>query len=429
MSSPAAVRPTRVRHIILWLTVLLYMVTYFDRVLISTAMPEIQKEFGFSTVTVGWIFAAFQISYALFQIPGGWMGDYIGPRKMLTLIVMWWSAFTAFTAMSWSVTSMVICRFLFGVGEAGAFPNATRSLSRWMLPTERGWAQGVTHAGARLGAAITPVMVAYLIYHFGWRMPFFAFAVVGVLWAGVWYFYYRDNPVEHQSANDAERKLIHDALGSAPTRRTVPWAAILSSPQMWVLASTYFCYGYAINMFLAWFPKYLEAARGMTLTQMGVFASLPLAAGVIGDICGGWFSDEIIKKTGRIKFARKAVACAGYFIAAVACPIAVMEPDPYVSAALFCVSVFALELVVGNAWAVSLDVGGNFAGSVSSVMNTLGNIGGTVMAVATGYIVASYGWNMTFFVVAGLSLVGGILFLFVDASRQIYTEPKVTAVD
>src|SRR5690349_12366356 len=139
MSSPA-VRPTSVRHIILWLTVLLYMVTYFDRVMISTAMPEIQKEFGFSTVTVGWIFAAFQISYALFQIPGGWLGDYIGPRKMLTYIVLWWSAFTAFTAMAWSLSSMVVCRFLFGMGEAGAFPNATRSLSRWMLPAERGWA-------------------------------------------------------------------------------------------------------------------------------------------------------------------------------------------------------------------------------------------------------------------------------------------------
>ena len=324
---------------------------------------------------------------------------------------------------------MVVCRFLFGMGEAGAFPNATRSLSRWMLPSERGWAQGVTHAGARLGAAITPVMVAYLIYHFGWRMPFFVFAVVGLVWAGVWYFYYRDSPVEHAGTNEAERKIIHDALGSAPKRKQVPWGAILSSPQMWILSATYFCYGYALNMFLAWFPKYLDAARGMSLTQMGIFASLPLAAGVIGDICGGWFSDEIIKRTGRIKFARKVVAVSGFFIAAIVCPIAVLEPDPYISAALFCLAVFGLELVVGNAWAVSLDVGGNFAGSVSSVMNTLGNIGGTIMAAATGYIVASYGWNMSFYVVAALAAIGGFLFLFVDASRQIYVEPKITAVD
>ncbi len=421
-------RPTRVRHTILWLTVLLYMVTYFDRVLISTAMPSIQKEFGFSIQTVGLILAAFQLSYSLFQIPGGWLGDYFGPRKMLTAIVFWWSAFTAFTAMSWSVSSMVVCRFLFGMGEAGAFPNATRSLSRWMLPSERGWAQGVTHAGARLGAAITPVMVAYLIYHFGWRMPFFVFAVVGLAWAGVWYFYYRDNPNEHASANDEERQMIHAALGAPPTRRAIPWRAILSSPQMWALSATYFCYGYSLNMFLAWFPKYLDAARGMSLTQMGVFASLPLAAGVLGDIAGGWFSDEIIKKTGRIKFARKVVAVTGFFIAAIVCPIAVLEPNPYISIALFGLAVFSLELVVGNAWAVALDIGGNFAGSVSSVMNTLGNIGGTIMAAATGYIVASYGWNMSFYVVAALAAIGGILFLFVDASRQIYVEPPAAPV-
>jgi MFS transporter, ACS family, glucarate transporter len=427
MSSIAA-RPTRVRHIILWLTVLLYMVTYFDRVLIATAMPTIQKEFGFGIETVGLILGAFQLSYALFQVPGGWMGDLIGPRRMLTAIVLWWSAFTAFTAMAWSVNSMIVMRFLFGMGEAGAFPNATRSLSRWMLPAERGWAQGVTHAGARLGAALTPVMVAFMIWHFGWRFPFYFFGVVGVVWAGVWYWYYRDTPSEHKGANEAERELIQNALGAAPKRKGIPWGIILSSPQMWALSATYFCYGYAIQMFLTWFPKYLEAARGMTLTQMGIFASLPLAAGVLGDLAGGWFSDEIIKKTGRIKFARKVVAVTGFFIAAIVCPFAVMEPDPYISAALFCIAVFALELVVGNAWAVSLDVGGNYAGSVSSVMNTLGNIGGFIMATATGFIVASYGWNMAFYVVAGLSLVGGLLFLFVDASKQIYTEPPTTPV-
>jgi sugar phosphate permease len=421
--SAIAARPTRVRHIVLWLTVLLYMVTYFDRVMISTAMPSIQKEFAFDDVTVGWILGAFQLSYFLFQIPGGWLGDRIGPRKMLTYIVLWWSAFTALTAMMWSASSMIVCRFLFGMGEASAFPNATRSLSRWMLPSERGWAQGVTHAGARLGGAITPVMVAFLILHFTWHAPFIIFALVGIVWAGVWYWYYRDNPSEHASVNEAERKMIHDALGAPPKRKIIPWGSILRSPQMWTLSATYFCYGYALNMFLTWFPKYLDASRGMSLTQMGIFASLPLAAGVIGDIAGGWFSDEIIKRTGRVKFARKVVAVTGFLIAAVCCPFATLESDPYISTALFCASVFGLELVVGNAWAVSLDVGGNYAGTVSSVMNTLGNMGSFIMAVATGYIVRDFGWNPAFYVVAALSLVGAILFLFVDASRQIHKEP------
>ena len=156
-ASPPRARPTRTRHVVLWLTVAVYMITYMDRVAISAAVPSIEKEFGFSTVTIGWILAAFQLSYALFQIPGGWLGDRFGPRRALAGVVVWWSAFTAATAFTWSAASMIVCRFLFGMGEAGAFPIATRSLSRWMLPSERGWAQGVTHAGSRLGGALTPL--------------------------------------------------------------------------------------------------------------------------------------------------------------------------------------------------------------------------------------------------------------------------------
>src|SRR6266516_1984683 len=152
-------RATRVRHIVLGLTVAAYMITYMDRVVISTAVPVIQKEFGFSLITMSYIIASFRWGYALFQIPGGWLGDRIGPRRALALIVTWWSLFTSATALTWSALSMAVCRFLFGVGEAGAFPIATRSLSRWMLPDERGWAQGVTHAGSRLAAALTPPLV------------------------------------------------------------------------------------------------------------------------------------------------------------------------------------------------------------------------------------------------------------------------------
>ena len=173
MTTVSGQRPTRIRHIVLWLTVILYGITYMDRVVMSAAVPSIQKEFGFSTITMGWILASFQFAYAIFNIPSGWMGDRIGPRRALTLVVVWWSAFTALTAASFNATSMIICRFLFGVGEAGAFPIATRSLSHWMLPAERGWAQGVTHAGSRLGGALTPALVAAIILAWGWRQFFF----------------------------------------------------------------------------------------------------------------------------------------------------------------------------------------------------------------------------------------------------------------
>jgi MFS family permease len=207
-------RPTRVRHIVLWLTVAAYLITYMDRVVISSAAPLIREEFGFDLVTMGWILASFRWGYALFQIPGGWFGDRYGPRKALTAIVTVWSIFTASTALAWNAVSMATFRFLFGIGEAGAFPTATRSLSRWMLPTERGFAQGVTHAGSRLGAAVTPPIVVALMVAFGWRAPFFVFGSMGLVWAAVWYVYYRNTPDEHRSVNQAERVQIRASICS-----------------------------------------------------------------------------------------------------------------------------------------------------------------------------------------------------------------------
>src|SRR5438067_13397178 len=178
-----SVQPTRVRHVILAITVAVYMITYMDRVIISTALPVMRQELGFSLITAGWIVGSFRWAYALFQIPGGWLGDRIGPRRALALIVTWWSVFTSATALAWSAASIIALRFLFGAGEAGAFPIATRSLSRWMLPSERGFAQGITHAGSRLGAAMTPVLVVYIMQRFGWRYVFVTFGLLGIVWA------------------------------------------------------------------------------------------------------------------------------------------------------------------------------------------------------------------------------------------------------
>src|SRR5581483_1139880 len=319
----AAAAATRVRYIVLLLTVAAYMITYLDRVLLSAAVPSIQKEFGFSLITMGWVLGAYQIAYAVFQIPGGWLGDRLGARWALAGVVVWWSAFTASTAFTWSAPSMALCLFLFGMGEAGAFPIATRSLSRWMLPAERGFAQGATHAGSRLGGALTPVIAVALIAHFGWRMPFFAFALVGILWAAVWFVFYRDTPGEHPGTNQAERQLLAEALGTAPGRSaSVPWRQILPQPQIWLLSAMYCCYGYDIGIFLTWFPKYLQASRGLDLQHMGLYASMPLLAGFAGDLCGGTFSDFLVRRSGNLKLARRAVATSGFVLTASAIPLA-----------------------------------------------------------------------------------------------------------
>ena len=315
---------------------------------------------------------------------------------------------------------MIVIQVFFGLGEAGAFPIATRSLSRWMRPTERGFAQGITHAGSRLGGAITPPIVALAIVpFFGWRAAFYAFGVLGVVWSAVWFYYYRDTPEEHSGVNEAERELISGGIKRKSTGK-VPWRQILSHGNLWVLSVMYFFYNYNLNVYQDWFPTYLRQSRGMTLAQMGIYASLPLMAGVIGDLAGGWFSDMVLRRTGNVNRARRWVAIAGFLLSAAATVPAVLAHDPKISVACYCVAFFGLEWTVGISWAVTLDIGGDYAGSVSAVMNMLGNIGGAVAATVVTYTAARYGWNVPFLMTAGLCIIAAVLCLKIDASRKVF---------
>lgn len=419
-------RPTRVRHAVLWLTVAAYMITYMDRVVISSAAPEIRSEFGFSVVTMGWILLSFRLGYSLFQIPGGWLGDRLGPRRALALIVCWWSVFTCATAFAWNAMSMAVTRFLFGAGEAGAFPIATRSLSRWMLPSERGYAQGITHAGSRLGAGVTPLLVVWLITNYGWRAAFLIFGVVGLFWAALWFYWYRDTPAEHRSVNEAELTLIHSAIGKrSSTTTSVPWRAILHSRTVLCLSAMYFCYGYCLAVYLDWFPTYLKDGRGFNLKEMGLYASLPLLAGAIGNLVGGVVSDHWLHKTGDLRRSRAFVGFAGFAIAALAIVPAALTASPMASVWYNCLAVFGIEVTVGVSWAVPLDIGGDYAGSVSAVMNTFGNLGGTISPVILGYLVQYVGWKEPFLIASSLCVIGAILYLRIDASRRVaFVESK-----
>lgn len=408
------------RYVVLGLVVAAYMITYMDRVNLASAVPVIQRDLGFSMITIGWIFAAFRWGYALFQIPGGWMGDRIGGRRALTVVVLWWSIFTSLTAFAWSAVSMGVCRFLFGMGEAGAFPIATRSLSSWLLPTERGFAQGLTHAASRIGAALTPPIVVLLMLRFGWRAPFFLFGLIGVAWAAAWYWYYRDTPAQHPSVNTRERSLLEDSIGPRSGRAvSVPWRRILGSPSLWSLSLMYFCYGYSIDIYLDWFPKYLNAYRGFNLTQMGFYASLPLLAGAAGDLLGGTVSDRMAKRFCNLTFARRTVAFSGFVLASLSIIPATLTRHAAASVWYSCVAVFGLEVTVGVAWAIPLDIGGEYAGSVASVMNTFGNLGSAVSPVLLAYLVGIYGWSIPFLVCSVLCAVGALLSLTIDAEERV----------
>jgi MFS transporter, ACS family, glucarate transporter len=419
-------RPTRVRHVVLGLTIAAYAITYMDRVVISSAVPAIQKEFGFSLITMGWILSSFQWAYALFQIPGGWLGDRLGPRRALTIIVSWWSIFTSATIFSWNAASMAVLRFLFGMGEAGAFPTATRSLSRWMLPVERGFAQGATHAGSRLGGAVTPAIASVIIFYCGWRAAFVSFGMLGFIWSAVWFWYYRDTPGEHPSVNSAERELICSSL--ANTRREeyvrAPWRQIIANHQLWILLAMYFCYAYNLGIYLVWFPKYLNDHLGFSLREMGFYASLPLLAGTIGDVLGGWMSDVYAKRSGDLKAARRVVGSTGFAVSAVFMVLACLTSHPISSVLYSCLAMFALELTVGVSWAIPLDIGGDYAGSVAAVMNTSGNLGGATGSALSAYLVMLYGWNGPFLVMSILSVIAALLYLRIDASCPIFARPK-----
>jgi len=425
-------RPSGIRHRVLWLAVVAYMITYMDRVCIGHAAPAIRQEYGFDVVTMGWIFSAFNWSYALFQIPGGWLGDRFGPRRVLTIIVLWWSVFTAATALAWGKWSMAAFRFLFGLGEAGAFPTATRALSHWLPASERGFAQGITHSGARLGAALTPPVVVFLMTALGWRSVFYIFGVVGAVWAAAWYLFYRDRPEQHAGVNRAELALIHQQAVSeaaAPTPsgegRRVPWKQILGSFNLWLICVMYFCYAYSIWIYLTWFPTYLLEARHFTLREMSFWHMIALGAATIGDSVGGWLSDHLARRTGSLRLARRVVAMAGFVMAAACILPATLTEDRYVSVAFTTVALFSLELTVGVSWAVAMDVGPEYAGSVSGVMNMCGNLGGVLASIAVGYMVKFSGWPAPFLVAGGLCLLGAILFLRIDPNERILGQAAV----
>jgi sugar phosphate permease len=397
------------------------MITYMDRVVISSAIPTMRRELAFDLVTMSWIVSSFRLGYSLFQIPGGWMGDRIGPRRALAMIVTWWSLFTSATALVWNAASMLTVRFFFGMGEAGAFPIATRSLSRWMLPRERGFAQGITHAGSRLAAAATPILVVGLIQAYGWRSAFVSFGALGIVWAAVWYWYYRDRPADHPGVGPAERELLKSSIAGAraDAKPSVPWRMILSSGTLWLLAAMYFCYGYCQAVYIDWLPTYLSEYRKFSLKDMGLYASLPLFAGTLANLLGGTISDYAVHRMGNLKMARRVVAIFGFVLAAAAIVPATLTTDSMACVWYTCVAVFGLEFTIGVSWAVPLDIGGDFAGSVSAVMNTGGNIGATLSSFILGYLVNAYGWNVPFLVAAGVCATAAALFLKIDATRRI----------
>ncbi|HEX2454169.1 MAG TPA: MFS transporter [Vicinamibacterales bacterium] len=415
---------SRSRFTLLHLTFALSIITFIDRVCIASAAPSIRTELGLSAVQIGWIFSAFTFAYALFEIPSGWLGDRFGPRKVLMRIVLWWSAFTMATGITWNFASLATARFLFGAGEAGAYPNMSRSFARWFPAHECGTAHGVVFLGSRLGGAVTPPLVVLIISWAGWRASFWIFGMLGVVWSVVWWRWFRDDPAEHPSVNAEELAIITAGAG-ARGRLTIEWRRLLDR-NLALVCLMYFCFGYGLYFYLTWLPTYFIEARGYTARQGSFLAGAVLLTGGISSIAGGRLTDVLVKRHG---------LRSGRMIGAVAFPLAglcltgvALTNSPLAAAVLMMLTAACADITLSPSWAICHDIGGEAAGTVTGTMNTLGNLGGAISPLVVGYSLEWWGsWSTPLLITAGVYLAGGVLTLMIDPRRRLLSDSATPA--
>jgi ACS family glucarate transporter-like MFS transporter len=413
--------PTKARYVVTAFAVTLAVITYVDRVGISVAAPSIRKELGLSTIELGWALAAFGWAYAIFEIPGGWLGDRIGPRRVLMRIVLWWSFFTAATGWVWNATSLVAIRGLFGAGEAGAFPNLTRVFTTWLPVQERERAQALLWLATRISGAFTPVLVAILIQRIGWRRTFELFGVIGAVWAVLFYRWYRDSPAEHPSVNKEELALLPPAHETALAHSGVPWGIIFTNPHVWLLSIQYMCLAYGWWFYINWLPTYLREARGTSVTFGALLAGLPLLLGAAGCLVSATLAPWLTKRFGSVSTARRIIAISGFIGASTCIFLFTGVSDPVRAMFVLGMAGFFNDFVMPVAWASTMDIGGRFAGTVSGAMNMMGSIAGASSVTFVGYLLAwtSGNWTMTFYISAAVYLVGAVCWLFLDSHSPV----------
>jgi len=407
------------RHGVLAFLFFLSVVTYVDRVCIAVAGPRMQADLGISPEWWGWVVGVFAMSYAAFEIPSGALGDRIGPRKVLTRIVLWWSAFTTLTGFASNVWMLLPIRFLFGAGEAGAYPNATASISRWFPVAERARAQGIVWMASRVGGAISPLMVVPIQIKYGWRASFYVFGILGVVWASAWYWWYRDRPAEKPGVTKAEMEEIGKPL--APTPHGLPWRVAFRSRNFQMLLFMYFTYCYGAFFFLSWLQTYLVRGRGFSDKDL-LLSTLPFVMGGIANLSGGFASDALVKRIG-LKKGRRTIAMVGLTASALFTVATVVTQDRYVALVFLALSYAGSDFMLPSAWAVCLDIGKKYAGAVSGAMNTAGQIGSFISSVAFGYIVTQFkSYEAPLIPMAVFLTISAVCWLKIDATEELIPE-------
>jgi MFS family permease len=426
IESAHSLTATKARYTVLWLIFTLAVITYLDRLCISAAAPAITSEFGFSPSQMGYVFSAFTLAYALFEIPTGWLGDRFGARQTLTRIVLWWSAFTMLSGAAVGFVSLLVVRFLFGAGEAGAFPNIARAVSRWFPASEQGRSLSVAFLGLAFGSAITTPLVFKLVEWQGWRLTFVEFGLLGVVWAVIWYRWYRDRPEEHPAVNAEELKLIRsDQVDRSQLDHShrVPWARLLRSANLAFICGMYFAYGYGLYFYITWLPTYLLKARGFSTGRAGLFAALPWVVSAGAFWFGGWITDWLVRRTENLKLARCGVGAMGYAASGLMLVAVANAEDRLLAALLLAVALCCQTVTISAAWAVCLDVGRRNAGVVTGFMNTVGNLGGAMAPLVVGYAVERLNsWTLPFYIAAAVFAFGVVMWLLVDPRSSVIGE-------
>lgn len=379
------------------------VITYLDRVCISVAGPQMQDALHLSPVAWGWVGTVFLLGYAIFEVPSGHWGDRLGPRRVLTRIVLWWSAFTALTGAVSGYPLLLGVRFLFGAGEAGAFPTGSVAISNWFSTATRGRAFGLFMMSGQVGGALSPLLVIPIQHRFGWRASFFVFGALGVIWAAVWFWQFRDA-----------------AARVAPSRQDhgLPWRIVLRSGNLWAIMGLAFGYFYTGSFFQTWFHTFLVKGRGFTEAELS-FSALPYALGAIANVAGGFTCDRLVAALG-LKWSRRSIGVAGLCLSAVSVACTMAATSHFMVIVWLSLAYTGITFQQPIVFAACLDIGGKRGGAVTGMMNMGAQAGAAVASAVYGYVLRDTGsYDAPLIPMAVLLLIGAALWTKVDVSKPI----------
>jgi MFS family permease len=412
---------------VLLLLCAMYFITYVDRVNVSTAASAFASELHLSHTEIGFVFSAFAYPYLVFQIIGGWVGDRFGPHRTLAVCAVIWAGATVMTGMAGGFVSLIVARLLLGLGEGATFPTATRAMSNWVPADQRGFAQGTTHAASRIGNAVAPPLIVWLMVATGWRGAFIITGIVSFLWAVAWIWYFRDNPREHPRITEPECATLSNYSG-IKERLPVPWRALLG--RMAPVTAVYFCYGWVLWLFLGWIPQYFLHNYHMQLGKSALFASGVFFAGVLGDWLGGSVTDRILRKSGNLRLARNVMVGVCMLLTLLSLAPIMLVSDISITMAALCLSggFFFNEMTIGPMWAVPMDIAPKHAGTASGIMNSGSALAAIISPVVGGFLIDRTGnWNLPFTVSMVLMAAGIVLSFTMRPDRALEVEGEEAA--